>query len=65
MVQITQDYNIVLNGSNNTVSTTGGSGGYSGGQTSTGTSQSTDNQINNQSRFSTITGNSGSFVLNP
>ena len=72
VVQITENYDIVLNGSGNTVHS---GGGYSGQQASTDTTQTTDNQINSNSNVasahgaSTLTGSAlsagGSSVLNP
>lgn len=65
VVQITENYDIVLNGSGNTVNS---GGGYSGQQASTGSKQTTDNQINTQSTLSTLGTGSASTtgtVLNP
>lgn len=65
VVQITENYDIVLNGTGNTVNS---GGGYSGQQATTGSKQTTDNQINTQSTLSTAGSGStstGAAVLNP
>lgn len=71
VVQVTENYDIVLNGSNNTLNS---GGGYSGQQASTDSKQTTDNQINSNSSVATVRGSAtvggsnlsgGSAVLNP
>ncbi|MEN9313996.1 MAG: hypothetical protein RIS35_389, partial [Pseudomonadota bacterium] len=72
VVQITENYDIVLNGSGNTVNS---GGGYSGQQASTDSAQTTDNQINVNSNVASARGSStlsgsavsagGSNLLNP
>ena len=55
VVQITENYDIVLNGSGNTVHS---GGGYSGQQASTDSAQTTDNQINANSNVASARGSS-------
>lgn len=71
VVQVTENYDIVLNGDGNTINS---GGGYSGQQASTDSNQTTDNQINTNSSLATVRGSAtvsgsnvsgGSAVLNP
>ena len=58
VVQITENYEIVLNGDNNVVR----GGGYNGDQASTGTQQSSDNQVNTQSTVKNVRGSGTTTV---